>query len=308
MQKIFNVTSCSLFCFLAIGMVFPCFALDPEPRQWNHLPMGTNFAGVAYAYTEADIFSDPALLLEDVEMQLDTWAGKYIRTFDLFNKSSRIDITQAYQQGKWSGLLDGTPASISRNGWSDTLVRVAMNLYGAPPLRGKEFARYRSGVDVETIVGLALAVRLPTGEYKKDKLINLGNNRFTFRPQIGVAHVRGKWAVEATGQVAFFTDNDEFFNGNTLEQKPLYIVYGHLIRTFRPGLWASVSLGYDYGGERTLNGVDKDDTQRNIAWKLSFAYPINRMAGVKVSYVGTRTKESTGFDSDTLAASVSFAW
>jgi len=43
--------------------------------------MDTNFGGLAYAYTKADIFFDPTLSLEDVEMKQDTWAGKYIRTF-----------------------------------------------------------------------------------------------------------------------------------------------------------------------------------------------------------------------------------
>jgi len=270
--------------------------------------MGTNFAGVGYVYTEADIFVDPVLLLEDVQMELHTWAGKYIRTFELFDKSARVDLKQAYQEGKWTGLLDGAPASTSRNGWSDTFLRLAVNLYGAPPLSGKEFAAYRSNVNVETIVGMALVVRLPTGEYMEDKLINLGENRFAFRPQLGVIHARGKWTAEVTGEVAFYTDNDEFYNGNTLEQKPLYIMHGHLIHRFRPGLWVGASVGYDYGGENTINGIDKDDKKQNIAWAFSFTCPISRYSGIKVAYIGTRTQESTGLDSDTLAASLSYLW
>ena len=35
----------------------------------------------------------------------------------------------------------------------------------------------------------------------------------------------------------FYTDNDQFFNGNYLEQNPLYTVQGHVDYTFRPGLW-----------------------------------------------------------------------
>ncbi|MBW2194015.1 MAG: transporter [Deltaproteobacteria bacterium] len=291
-----------------IGFVFPCFALEPEPGKWNHLPLGTNFVGVGYGYTEADILFDPALLLEDVEMELHTWAGKYIRTFELFEKSARIDLTQAYQEGEWTGLLDGVQASTSRSGLSDTFLRFAANLYGAPPLSGKEFVAYRSEVEVETIVGMALTVRLPTGDYMEDKLINLGGNRFAFRPQLGVVHTRGKWTTEATGEVAFFTDNDEFFNGKTLGQKPLYIVDGHLIYTFEPGLWIGASFGWDYGGEISVDGVDKDDTKQNIAWALSFAYPINRSSGFKVKYIGTRTREATGFDSNTVTSSLSFMW
>ncbi|MBW4934138.1 hypothetical protein [Marinobacter sp. F4206] len=136
--------------------------------MWNHLPVDANFGGIAFAHTEADIYFDPALRLENVELTQDTWAGKYIRTFDVWGKSSRLDIAQAYQTAEWTGLLNGVPASTSRTGWSDTLVRVAMNLYGAPPLYGEAFARYRATAGRETIVGVGMVLRLPTGDYEKD--------------------------------------------------------------------------------------------------------------------------------------------
>lgn len=270
--------------------------------------MDKNFVGFAFAHTDADISFDPTLLLDNVELTIDTWSFRYIRTFELLEKSSRIDITQGYQKGKWKGLLNGVSASTSRSGLSDTFVRVAMNLYGAPPLRGKAFGAYRSKLKSETIVGTSLTVRLPTGDYQKDKLLNLGQNRLTFRPQLGVMHSWGKWTAELTGEVAFFTKNDAFFNGNTLEKKPLYIAHGHLIHTFKPGQWLSFSIGYDYGGENRLNGVDKDDTQQDIGWKLSYAHPINRSLGLKATYLNTRTQESTGLDTDTLAVSLTYVW
>ena len=125
-----------LLLVLALAAAHPSFAQELEPRRWGHLPIGTNFAGVAYTYTEAEIFADPVVLLEDVDMELHTWAAKYIRTFELFEKSARIDFVQAYQDGNWNGLLDGVPASTSRSGWSDSILRFAVNLHGAPPLAG----------------------------------------------------------------------------------------------------------------------------------------------------------------------------
>ena len=292
----------------AVSLALPCPALELEPRQWSHLPVGTNFAGVGYAYTKADISFDPVLLIEDADMKLHTTAGKYIRTFGLFDKSVRIDLAQAYQEGKWSGILDGAPASVSRNGWSDTFVRMSVNLHGAPPLSGKEFAAYRSGLKDDTIIGMALAVRLPTGEYMDDKLINLGQNRFIVRPQVGINHTRGKWTTEVTGEVAFYSENDEFFNGNTREQDPTYIIHAHLTHTFRPGLSLGAAIGYDYSGESTINGIDKDDIKQDVGWALRLSYPINRQSGINVAYIGTRKLESTGLDSDTLTAGLSFSW
>ena len=206
MQLLRNATRWIFPGLFAASLVPPCLAMELEPRQWSHLPGGTNFAGVGYAYTEADISVDPVLKLEDVELELQTWVGKYIRTFELFDKSVRIDLTQAYQKGDWTGLLDGAQASTSRSGWSDTFLRLAVNLYGAPPMDRKEFAAYRSGIKTDTIVGMGLVVRLPTGDYMEDKLINLGNNRYTFRPQAGINHTWGKWTAEATAEVAFYTD------------------------------------------------------------------------------------------------------
>ena len=287
---------------------WPCLADELEPKRWSHLPIDTNFIGTGYAYTEANIALDPVLKIEDGQMEMHTWAAKYIRTFALFEKTARIDFLQAYQKGRWSGLLDGVPKTINRSGWSDTLIRFAINLYGAPPLQSKEYAAYRAKTAVETIVGAGLSVQLPTGAYMDDKLINLGTNRFTFRPQFGVVHTRGKWSTETTGVVEISSDNNEFFNGNKLKQDPLYIIHGHLIYTFRPGVWAGASAGYDYGGRSTLNGTRKDDRKQNLLWALSFGAPITRQLGVKVAYVGTRTQENTGIESDTITIGISAFW
>lgn len=300
--------SYSLLSVISISLVFPCYAMDPEPRNWNHVPIDTNYFGAAYAYTDADIAFDPVLKLENVNMKMSTWGVAYVRTFELFDKSARVDIAQAYQEAKWTGLLDGTPASTSRSGWSDTLVRFGINLYGAPPLRGEEFFAYRATQDVETIIGVGLVVRLPTGDYEEDKLLNLGENRFVFRPQLGLVHNNGKWTTELTAEVAFYTDNNEFFNGNTLEQKPMYVLITTVMRSFNPGQWLGVSFGAEHGGESTLNGVDKDDTKFNVGWALNYVHPISRQASIKFKYIAIRRENSTGYDSNTLAISGAYAW
>jgi hypothetical protein len=297
-----------LFFQLLIFLASPCLSEELEPRRWAHLPIDTNFFGSGYAYTEADIGFDPVLKIEDVDMEMDTWVAKYIRSFSIFDKTARVSVLQAYQEGNWSGLLDGTPKKINRSGLADTVVRFAINLYGAPPLRGKKYAEYRAKTRVETIIGAGLSVQLPTGSYMDDKLINLGTNRFTFRPQIGVTHTRGKWSTEATGIVALHSDNTDFFNGKKLEQEPLYSVHSHLIYTFRPGVWTSASAGYNYGGKSTVDGAKKDDLKQNLLWALAFGFPVSRHLGLKIAYVGTRTQESTGFDSDSVVVGAVAFW
>lgn len=294
---------------LALFLIdLPCPGQDIEPRRWSHLPLGSNFAGGAYAYTNGDITLDPVLRIEDAEFNLQTVAGKYIRSFELLGKSARFDLIQAYQSGQWAGLLNGTPTTVERDGWTDTTLRFAVNLIGAPPLKGREFAEYRAKVEHETIVGAGLVMQLPTGEYFDDKLINLGSNRFTFRPQVGLVQNLGKWSMELTTAAWIYTDNHDFFNGKKLEQDPLYTADAHLIYTFRPGLWLSGSLGYGLGSESTVNGVRGDDRQENIGWGLGLGIPINRALGVKIAYIGTRAQAQTGVDTDTLTCAFSVMW
>jgi hypothetical protein len=281
-------------------------AQDIDPRRWSHLPIGANFAGAAYAYTSGDISLNPALRIENGQFDVQTIAVKYIRSFELFGKSARVDIAQPYQIGHWQGLLNGTPASTDRSGFADTFMRFAVNLIGAPPLKGREFADYQATkADHETIVGVGLGLQLPTGQYYSDKLINLGDNRFTFRPQIGAQHSWGKWSAELTVQTWFFTQNDDFFNGNKLEQDPLYTADANLIYTFRPGVWAAGSFGYAGGGTTRVNGTSNHDNESSLGFGFSVGLPLSRAVGVKLYYLGSRTQTSTGQDADTFAAALS---
>jgi hypothetical protein len=89
-------------------------------------------------------------------------------------------------------------------------------------LTGKAYAAFRAQVDIETFIGAGLAVQLPTGEYHENRLINLGTNRITVRPQLDIVHNRGPWSFEGSAIAAMYTDNDEFFGGNVLEQDPFF--------------------------------------------------------------------------------------
>lgn len=80
------------------GSALPCSG--HQPRRWSHLPLDANFLGLAYAYTNGDIFLKPVLQIKDGKFDLNTYALKYIRSFELFEKSARFDITQSYQSGE----------------------------------------------------------------------------------------------------------------------------------------------------------------------------------------------------------------
>lgn len=284
-------------------------AQELTPRRWTHMPIDLNIGGVAYAYTKADIYLNPVLQLEDLELNMNTVAARYIRTFEFLGHSSRFELGQKYQDGTWDGILKGEHATAHRSGWADTTLRISSILYGAPPLKGKEFKKYRQSVaNCETIVGAALIVDLPTGEYSNQYLLNLGNNRFKFRPQLGITHRRGHWTFEASGSAWIFTDNNDFWQGTQREQDPFYTVQTHLIYTFRPGFWTSASVGYGIGGQNTIDGKVKDDRGENLVWALAGGYSFTAKTGIKLAYVNTLTQTNTGFDSDNVLIGFSMVW
>lgn len=284
------------------------FAQELQVRRWNHLPINRNFLTGSYTNTQGEITFDPVLLIEDAEFEIDTWLLAYVRAFELFDRTARMEVRQAWQDGTWSGLVNGAPTTVSRTGWSDTFLRFAVNLIGAPPLEGEEYARYRATVDEETIVGLALGVQIPTGQYFEDKLINLGSNRFTFRPQIGFQHRKDNWTVEATGTAWLYTDNNSFFGGNTLEQDPFYTVDGSIEYRFDSGLWTSASAGIGVGGKSTVNGIEKDDYKKNYAWAVGMGIPLNRSTSLKATYVETDHWSEIGSRSQSINIGLLTSW
>jgi hypothetical protein len=277
------------------------FCQELEPRRWSHLPTGINFVGLGTAYTFGDIFFNPALQIEDSDVKTMGIAAAYIRTFDMFGKSARIDMSLPYAEGRWEGLLAGEPAQTDRKGLGDSRLRLSVNLLGAPPLKGKAFAGYRAENPVSTTAGAAVAVTLPTGEYHSEQLINLGGNRWVIRPQMGVLHQRHKWQFELTGSVFLFGDNKDFWMERGLKQDPLWFIQGHAVYTFRPGLWASLSTGYAHGGRSHVAGLPLDDDSRLSYWKISVGVPITPRQGLNFSFAAGRTNTRNDGDLYRLA-------
>lgn len=286
-----------LMTFIALaGVSTQLFGQELQPRRWATLPSGVNFVGAGAGWTFGDISFDPALLIEDAEVDLAGVAGSYVRTFGLFGRQARIDAVLPYANGYWRGLLDGEPASVRRSGFGDSQLRISYNFFGASEMAPKEFRQYMAENPINTTVGAGISITMPTGEYRRDRLINLGNNRWVIRPEIGVLHQRNKWQFEFTGSVFIFGDNDEFFSGLVRQQDPLWFAQGHAIYNFRPGLWAGLSGGYAWGGRSEISGIRKDDDSRLRYLQITLGVPINARQGLSFAFASGRT--NTLFDSN----------
>lgn len=283
-------------------------AQDLEPRRWSHLPVGQNTVGLGYIYTEADIFFNPVLKITDGTARINKLGLTAFHSFDLAGKSARFSLLLPYQSGRWEGNVDGEFRIIHRRGAGDPRLRLSVNLYGAPALKGTEFEQYRAQHPTNTVVGASIAVTVPLGKYCDDCLINIGHNRWSLRPQIGVVHTRGPWSFELTGSAFVFSDNDNFIDHAVLKQKTLYAVQTHFIYSFRQGLWASVSTGYGTGGQIYIDQIKTNYKVDNWLWAASIGLPIGKTQSVRLTWLSGRTQNLVGRDSDNLLLNWSIRW
>ena len=298
----------AILLLIGLGASGQASAQDLEPRRWSHLPIGLNVAGGGYTYTDANIYFNPIWNITNGTAQINTFGLGVIHTFDLAGKSARFSLLLPYSSGRWDGDVDGEFRRIERHGVGDPRLRFSVNLYGAPALKGAEFERYQADHTTNTVVGASLAVTVPFGKYCDDCLINIGNNRWSARPQIGVVHTRGPWSFELTASAFLFTDNNNFVREAVLKQETLYAAQTHAIYSFKSGLWFSLSTAYGSGG-RVI--IDKQKTQfevDNWLWAAGFGFPVGKTQGLHLAWISGRTQNDVGRDSDNLLLSWSARW
>ena len=200
-------------------------------------------------------------------------------------------------------MVAGQPRERNVSGLNDPRFRFSVNFYGAPALSLQEFANYQQ----DLIIGASVQVSAPLGQYDKDKLVNLGNNRWFVKPDIGISKAWGALALELSTGVFFFSKNDDYFGGKTLEQDPVCSTQVHVTYNLGRGIWAALSGTYDYGGRTTIDGVRSDDLQNNSRVGATLALPVNRNNSIKL-YASTGVHTSAGSDFDLVGIVWQYRW
>ena len=278
-------------------------AQDIEPRMYSNAPVGVNFLIAGYAYTEGALSADPSLPLEDPQLRASNAVFGYARVIDFWGKSARIDTIVPFTWLSGTAGYEGGTIQREVDGLGDARFRLSVNLYGAPALTLKEFAGFRQ----DLIIGASLQVSAPTGQYDDSRLINIGTNRWSFKPEIGISKALGPWTLEAAAAATLYTDNDDFYGGNTRSQDPIYALQGHAIYSFRSGVWGSLDINYFTGGETTINGTLKNDLQKN--WRVggTLAFPVDAHHSIKL-YGNSGVSARTGNNFDLLGVAWQYRW
>lgn len=250
-----------------------------EPRAYSNIPTGLNFLAAVYAYAEGDIEFDASGPIQDASLKMHTTGLGYVRSFGLLGRSASAAVVLPYAWMSGQATFRGEQREREVSGLGDPKLRLAVNLYGAPAMTREEFADYRQ----DLIVGVSLLVSVPLGQYDDDKLLNVGANRWSFKPEVGVSKAWGPLILELAFGVTFFTTNDDFLVNRTLEREPMYSLQGHLIYNLPWGIWASLNtVGYR-GGRVSVDGVRSDTFQENVRVGVTLSFPVTRRSSVKVN-------------------------
>ena len=260
-----------------------CRAQDLSPRAYLITPVHSNAVTVTYSYLTGDIDFGGAVPITGATANVNLPVLTYYHSFSFFGRSANFTATQGYGVGNFKGTVAGAEASAYRSGLLDSVFRVSVNLVGGPAMPANEFVKWKQ----KRILGVSLRIVTPTGQYNPVKLINLGNHRWAFKPELGYSHRWGHWILDGYAGAWFYTTNDSFFPGTLSQsQSPIGSFEGHLSYDFKGGRrWVSLDGNFWFGGKTSLNGIQNPLTlQRSSRIGVTGALPISRHQSLKASF------------------------
>jgi hypothetical protein len=278
-------------------------AQELEPGAYWPIPAKLNIVTAVNSFNWGDLAFDPSAPIDEASAAINTTAFAFTRAFGLAGRSANAGVVLPVVGGHVEGRYLGLPAEVGRFGLGDPRLRFAINLYGAPAMTPQAFASYRQ----RTIVGVSVTVAPPLGQYDSSKLINLGNHRWAFKPELGVSRTFGRWVVEGMAGVWLFTDNTEFLGGRTREQEPITATQVHVTYKFKPSMWLAADANYFTGGQTTIGGQQNLDLQRNSRVGATFSSAVARGQAIRMS-VSRGAYTTIGADFVSIAVGYNYAW
>jgi Putative MetA-pathway of phenol degradation len=287
-------------------LAWPASAQDLDPRAYVHVPVNGTFLVLGIGVSDGAVVTDPTLPVTDIQATVLTPSVGVGRSFSLVGRTAQAFAVLPYSSADVSGRVLGEGATTQRAGLSDMRMRISWLVRGAPAASVIEITK----APRRTILGVSLNVAAPTGEYFPEKLINIGTNRWAFRPEFAVSQpIRQRWLLDAYAGVWFFTANDESYPGTVRKtQSPLGSFQTHLSYNFTRLMWAAFDVTYYVGGRTTVEGASPTDLQSNMRTGGTLALPVGRRHSIKIAASrGAIVRLGTDFTSFSVAWQTAWA-
>jgi hypothetical protein len=274
--------------FAALGSLalsFPASAFDVDPGDYTALKPGTNLFLAYYQYAERNkLYSHGNQVAGDYKLQSNIGILRYVHFTEIAGYT--IDPQILLPFGKLTPAGDSFAPVGSNSGVGDPVLAATLWLVNKPNER--------------TYFGVTPFLFVPIGNYDKDKVLNLGENRWKLVLQAGlIAPLAEKWTVDLLGDTTFHGTNDNYRpNGNgpdrKLEQDPSYQFQAHLRHHVSDALTLGVSYSYIAGGKQKVDGASQDNRIKTDYFRLTGSYFVTPKTQVLAS-IGKDIGVENGF-------------
>jgi hypothetical protein len=263
-------------------------AQDLTPRAYIITPIHSNAIVLSYSFETGGILINPTLPISNAKGTLHVPTASYSHSLDFFGRTANLTAVLPYVVGHFKANVNGTPQAVYRSGLYDSLFRFSVNLKGGPAMDLRQYVGWKQTL----LVGASVTLTAPTGQYDPMLLVNLGTNRWSIKPEVGLSRRWNNWVADFYGGVWLFTENPEFYSHNamypgvnTQSQNPLGALEGHLSYDLKPRLWVSLDANYWYGGKVYRNGnVAVGTLESNSRVGVTASVPLHKHQSFKFSY------------------------
>lgn len=271
MKKILGTLLFGVALLLIVPMMVPgTVHADNDAMDYVAAPPGTHLAIFYYDHISANkVYANGSKVSDDANLSanIGIFRGVYYTKLGGFTVDPQFLLPFGHQQ------LDGAAfgnAEISAQGLADLILTATIWFIDDP--------------ENKTWLGLTPFIYVPIGDYDDDRALNLGSNRWQFRPEVGFAKGFDKWHVDLTSSIAFFTDNDDFSGDLTQKKDPEFHAEAHLTYKMTDTYNMTFSWFYHNGGETEVAGVDQDDELDNHRIGVAFAWWLSPQYQLIVKY------------------------
>lgn len=288
---------------LPVLAVITMRAQELQPRAYLPAPVGLTLATFGYSNNSGGLLFDPTVPVENSSVHASVASLGLGMALGLLGRSGQVLAVLPYVVADIAGNVAGTQQSQHRSGLADSTFRFAINIHGAPAMRAEEFARYRA----RTIIGASLTVTAPTGQYDPNFLINIGTNRWAFKPEFGISRIKHKWEFEGAFGAWLYTSNTAFYRGMVRTQDPLGSIQMHVVRVLPRKTWLAFD-GTLYMGGRSFIGKSADsDYKGNTRFGGTFGMAIASRQALRFAFFRGATTR-VGPDISSVSITYQLLW
>jgi hypothetical protein len=232
-------------------------AIDLDPGDYESAPAGVSVGLLYYQHaTRNKAYAGGNVALRNAQFDSDVGIARFVHYMKLGDYLIAPQVLLPFGQLRAGGNLS---ALGSNSGLGDVILAAPLWLINNPEQRN--------------FFAVTPYLFAPTGNYDRNRALNLGENRWKFNLQAGyVTAISKSWSFDLSGDVMVFGKNSDLAApGARLEQDPLYQVQGYLKYHWTDATRLAAGLSHSFGGETQVNGVAQNDRAKTTKVMLNWS-------------------------------------